>query len=135
MVKDKLFKKEFALELFRIAENDLQAARALNADSLVRKETAMLMIQQCVEKSLKALLCSLEVPIPQTHDLSLLVDRISHSSVSVPTSVANTDFDELTPFATLRRYEEGHFEIEDDDMNHALVLAATVLDWVRGEIS
>jgi HEPN domain-containing protein len=75
------------------------------------------------------------MPIPQTHDLSLLVDRISHSSVSVPPTVANTDFDELTPFATLRQYEEGHFEIGDDDMQHALTLATTVLDWVRREIS
>ena len=134
MVKDKIFKREFASELFGIAENDLQAARALNADSLVRKETAMLMIQQCIEKSLKALLCHMEVSIPQTHDLSLLVDRIAATSTVIPSQLASVDFDELTPFATLRRYEEGHFEISDEDMAHSIRLAESVVDWVRGEL-
>ncbi len=135
MVKDKRFKKEFAQELFDIAKNDLQAARTLDADFLVRKETAMLMIQQCIEKGLKALLCHYEVPIPQSHDLSLLIDRMQSTAIAIPHLIAATDFDELTPFATLRRYEDGHFEITQDDMIAALSLAESVMDWVSIEIS
>ncbi len=134
MVKDKVFKKQFASELFRIAQNDLQAAKTLNADALVRKETAMLMIQQCVEKSLKALLCSVEAGIPQTHDLSLIVDRIRLASINIPTIVANTDFEELTPFATLHRYEDGNFEISEEDMQQAIELATIIIDWVTKEL-
>lgn len=134
MVKDRLFKKAFAIELFRIAENDLQAARTLASDPLVRRETALLMVQQSIEKAFKAVLCKHEIPIPQTHDLSLIVDRMNASSTQLPALIANTDFDELTPFATLRRYEEGRFEIVDDDMAGAITLAERVLDWVRAEI-
>jgi HEPN domain-containing protein len=134
VVKDKVFKKQFASELFRIAQNDLQAAKTLNADALVRKETAMLMIQQCVEKSLKALLCSVEAGIPQTHDLSLIVDRIRLASINIPTIVANTDFEDLTPFATLHRYEDGNFEISEEDMQQAIELATIIIDWVTKEL-
>jgi HEPN domain-containing protein len=123
-----------AIELFRIAENDLQAAQTLASDPLVRRETALLMVQQSIEKAFKAVLCSHEIPVPQTHDLSLIIDRINSSSAELPELIANTDFDELTPFATLRRYEEGHFEIIDDDMAAAITLAKRVLDWARVEI-
>jgi HEPN domain-containing protein len=135
MVRDKIFKREFATELFSIAENDLQAAKTLDADPAVRKETAMLMIQQAIEKSLKSLLCFREISIPQTHDLNLIIDRIQSAQIALPEFVAKTDFDELTPFATLRRYEEGHYEIQTDDMLAAIHLAASVLDWIREEIS
>jgi HEPN domain-containing protein len=135
VVKDKIFKKEFAGELFAIAQNDLQAAITLNSDPLVRKETALLMIQQCIEKCFKAILCSVEVAIPQTHDLSLLLDRISAAQISIPTYIANTDFDELTPFATLRRYEEGRFEILDSDVQGAVQLATSVVDWTKKELN
>lgn len=135
MVKDKIFKREFGTELFRIAENDLVAARTLNGDEAVRKETAMLMVQQSIEKALKALLCHAGAPIPQTHDLSLLVDRLSATGMTLPSLIANTDFDELTPFATLRRYEDGHFEIDESDMAGTLGLAESILSWVKGEIA
>ncbi len=134
MVKDKIFKKQFAFELFRIAQNDLQAAKTLNSDVLVRKETAMLMIQQCIEKSLKALLCNVEAGIPQTHDLSLIIDRIHSTSICIPTIVANTDFEELTPFATLHRYEDGNYEISEEDMQGAIELATIIIDWVTKEL-
>ena len=134
VVKNKVFKKEFAGELFAIAQNDLQAAITLNADPLVRKETALLMVQQCVEKCFKALLCNVEAAIPQTHDLSLLLDRISAAKIAIPSYIANTDFDELTPFATLRRYEEGHFEILDNDVAGAVQLASSIVDWAKKEI-
>jgi HEPN domain-containing protein len=135
MVKDKIFKKEFGIELFRIAENDLVAARTLHCDNAVRKETAMLMVQQSIEKALKALLCHAGAPIPQTHDLSLLVDRLSATGMTLPSLITNTDFDELTPFATLRRYEDGHFEIDESDMAGTLGLAESILSWVKGEIA
>ena len=135
MVKDKLFKKEFARELFAIAQNDLQAAMTLNSDPLVRKETALLMIQQCVEKCFKALLCNVEAAIPQTHDLSLLMDRISAAKIDIPSHIANADYDELTPFATLRRYEEGHFEILENDVQGAVQLASSVVDWTKKELT
>lgn len=135
MVKDKIFKKEFAVELFAIAQNDLQAAITLNSDPLVKKETALLMIQQCVEKCLKALLCHVEAAIPQTPDLSLLIDRISSAKIAIPAHIANTDFDALTPFATLRRYEEGRFEILDRDVQDAIHLAKSVVNWTQQELN
>lgn len=135
MVKDKLFKKEFARELFAIAQNDLQAGITLGSEPRVRKETALLMIQQCVEKCFRALLCNVEAAIPQTHDLSLIIDRISAAKITIPYHIANTDFDELTPFATLRRYEEGRFEISEADVGGAVQLASSIVDWTKKELN
>ena len=131
MVKNKSFKPPYSKELLSIASNDLEAARTLASNSNVRPETTLLMVQQAIEKGLKAALCRQNALVPQTHDLTLLVDRLSQCSVSLPDFISETEFDDLTPFVTLRRYEEGRLEISPKELSESIVLAQKVIDWVE----
>ena len=73
---ERKFAKSYSEDLLHIAKADLFAAKALAKNSRVRKETAIFLAQQCVEKSLKATLCYFELPIPLVHDLGALVARM-----------------------------------------------------------
>lgn len=125
--KNRVFKKEYSKELIHIAENDLISARTLASNNEVRRETVLMMVQQCIEKTLKAVLCALGLPLPQTHDLLVIIDRLGTENAP-PMSDA---LDDLTPFATIRRYEEGRFEILDSDLETAFDVAENVLKWAR----
>lgn len=125
--KDRIFKQEYAQELFKIAENDLVSAKTLAKNISVRRETVLMMVQQSVEKSLKSVLCRVAKPIPQTHDLQVLIERLGPDSVP-PFS---EELGDLTPFATMRRYEEGRFEILDEDLDLAFEAANKVLLWAK----
>jgi HEPN domain-containing protein len=124
---EKLFKKEYAKELFKIAENDLVTAKVLSKSSEVRGETILFHIEQAVEKSLKAMLCYSNKPVPLTHDLYAIIQRFEPGQLP-PGGYALHD---LTPFATIRRYEEGNFVIDATDISAALKAAEDVLSWVR----
>jgi HEPN domain-containing protein len=124
MVKDRVFKKEYAPELMRIAENDLVAAEALAKDAKVRRETVLFQVQQAIEKALKALLCFLGKPVPMVHDLELIMDRLG--SVHTPPQAENLA--DLSDFASIRRYEEGTFTITPQEVEAALKLARSVVE-------
>ncbi len=103
VLRTEFLKKEYSKELIHIAENDLISTKTLASNSEVRRETVLMMVQECIEKTLKAVLCALEFPLPQTHDLLVIIDRLGTEN-EPPMSDA---LDDLTPFATIRRYEEG----------------------------
>ena len=128
--KDRIYKKEYAKELLSVAINDLLAARALSGHKEVRGETVLLMVQQAIEKALKSVLCHNEKSIPMTHDLYGIVQRLGENNVP-PYS---EDLEELTPYATIRRYEEGRFEITYDDIKNSLTIADAILKWCKERI-
>jgi len=127
----KLFKKEYALELFRIAENDLETGKVLATATKVRRETVLFNLEQAVEKSLKAVLCHYEKPIPFTHDIYAILLLFDQNNLP-PGGYALHD---LTPFASIRRYEEGKFIITVDDIQNALNLVEKVLNWAKLELN
>lgn len=135
MVKSRLFRREYAKELFAIAQNDLEAARVLAQGRTVRPETTLLMVQQCIEKAFKAVLCHCGQSVPQTHDIEFLVDRLSQMEARVPEFISDTDFGDLTTFATLRRYEEGKTIITFDELQESLALADRIVAWAMTEIA
>jgi HEPN domain-containing protein len=122
---EKIFKKEYAQELLRIAENDLLSGIALSKVQTIRKETVLFHFEQAVEKALKAVLCHLGKPLPLTHDIYAIVQRFDPSNFP-PGGYALHD---LTPFATIKRYEEGNYLIEENDVLVASVTAQNVISW------
>ena len=70
------YKTEYAYELLRIAQGDLESAQALYAAKTGRKENVGYLAQQCVEKCLKAVLCYKGVPVPHTNELAALLPLI-----------------------------------------------------------
>lgn len=128
--KDRIYKKEYAKELFRIGHNDLVAARALAQHAEVRGETVLMMAQQAIEKGLKSVLCYQEKSIPMTHDLYGIVQRLGSDHEPPYTE----QLEELTPYATIRRYEEGRFEITAEDIANALTITEAIIKWCEKRI-
>lgn len=131
MTKERIFKKEYAAELLRIAEGDLHSARALEKDTLGRRENIIFMAEQCIEKCLKAVLCHLGKPVPLVHDLDVLVDRL-HPLKPIPRSDSMGD---LSQFAAIRRYEEGKAILESSEIMEVLQLAQETLSWAKKAVA
>ena len=119
MTKERLFKLPYARELLAIAQNDLLAAKALSANQQVRYETAFFMLQQSVEKALKAVLVAQSQPVPLVRDLAVIIDRLD------PKPNASDELNELTDFAAVRRYEEGTFLVTAEETAAAISVTAT----------
>ena len=74
--QERVFEKAYAAELLRIAQMDLKTSEFLLeglAQGRIRAENFFFSIQQCVEKTLKACLIHLELPVPLVHDLGVLL--------------------------------------------------------------
>jgi HEPN domain-containing protein len=130
MNRPRLFKKKYAYELQDVAREDLETARVLHAAKLRRKENILFHGQQAIEKSLKALICWNEIPVPLVHDMNELVKAIPNYQ-QLPHFEQLYD---LTQFATIRRYEEGVAVFEDLEITAMLDAAAEILDWVDSQL-
>jgi HEPN domain-containing protein len=131
MTKDQLFKREYAKKLLNIAKGDLETTEVLLAAKKGRPENICFYAQQVIEKSLKALLCHKGLPIPFTHSIELILDRLGKDSQPPHGS----DLIVLTDFATIRRYEEGNEIIDQDDLNASVEAARQTLDWAESQIT
>lgn len=128
-MKERIFKKSYAQELLNIGKNDLIAAKALSVARDIRFETVFFLLQQSVEKSLKALLVSIGKSVPLSHDLALIMDRLNVKPNR------SDDLNELTDFASVRRYEEGTFIVTAEEMTAAIQLVEETLIFCETEIS
>jgi HEPN domain-containing protein len=131
MTKDKAFQRGYAKELTAIARGDLESAEIL-AGNLTkgRKENICFSAQQSIEKVLKAVLCAAGKPVPMTHSIEVLLDRLGSDQPE-----GGDRLIELTDFATIRRYEEGHEIITAEDIAATLNAAKTVLVWGEARVS
>lgn len=128
---ERIFSKNYAKELLAIAEGDLESAKGLRRINAGRQENICYHAQQSIEKAIKAVICWLEKPVPLSHDINLVkasLDESQHPPIP-------HDLSELTQYATIRRYEEGPFRLDDEDMDSILKLADTTLGWARNLIS
>lgn len=94
-------------------------------------ETLCFHAQQAAEKSLKAVLVSRGVSPPLTHNLRLLVDRLSPET-PVPEEVVSAV--ELTDYAVTVRYPGEFEEVTAEEHARAIRLAETVVAWAQERI-
>ncbi len=127
--RERFFKKAYARELIEIAEGDLESARALLDARRGRVENIAYHSEQCIEKSLKALLVHLGKSVPVTRDLGVISERVNQY---LPIEV-HTDLTMYTEFATTRRYENSDMVLEPEDLKAAIAVAEMVLAWVRSK--
>ena len=127
MTKDRLFKKEYAKELLTVAKDDLEGARALVLAKVRRQELSLFHVQQAIEKALKAYLVWAGKPVPMVHSLGLLVDRIPDAA-NIPYA---DSLEDLTQFATIRRYEDGVALFTSEELSQSLKTAEAVIHWVE----
>lgn len=128
MTREKIFRLVYAHELLRIARGDLESAEILAAAiNKGRWENICFSVQQSIKKSLKAVLCAQNKPIPLSHSIELLLDRIGpqcqppHGNTLI----------ELTDYAAVKRYEEGNEIITDEDIAATLVAGQNVINWAH----
>ncbi len=126
---ERLFKPEYAKELLRIAEADLESGRILLQHG-GRPENSVYHVQQAVEKALKAVLCWKSVPVPLVQDAGVLVAKLPQE-MNPPGGYALSD---LTPYATVKRYQEGAFDLTPEETQAAFDLGADVLSWAKAQI-
>lgn len=124
----KKFSKKYAKELLRVADADLRTAKVLIDHSGGRPENTFFLIQQTVEKALKAVLCHHDLPIPLTHDISALISMMPPSSTEVPDPKALVG---LTEYASIRRYEEGEYEYSAAETHAVFNAGKKVLAWAH----
>jgi len=94
-------KPEEILVLMTKARHDLTAAQVMLDQEL--PDIVCFHAQQAVEKCLKALLLTHNLPYPFRHDLGELLALLPE--VPLPFRDLENDLKKLTPFATIERYE------------------------------
>lgn len=124
-LKKQLFPKQYSEELLKIAKGDLESAVGLSKINKGRPENIVFIAQQSVEKSIKAVLVHLQIAFPLVHDLGILVALLPDEKAP-PEGFALT---ELNPFASVRRYEEGHLPLTAEEIESSLEIAQKVVLW------
>lgn len=131
MTKLKKFNKAYAGELIAIAAGDLSSAEILMKSTGGRPENILYMIQQCIEKCLKALAVHNEIAVLMTHDLEALASRLPQELIPPHAEELN----ELVQYATIRRYEKGEEVIDPKDIEMTFLAAKKIWQWTEKRLS
>lgn len=127
----KKYKKEYSHSLWRIAEGDLESAKVLSQSTLGRPENVIYLIQQSIEKCLKAVQCFKTQEILHTHDLGTLIQLLPEGEQPPEAHRLGS----LTQYATIRRYEEGFEELNQNDLELTLEIGTKILKWSKEILS
>jgi HEPN domain-containing protein len=125
--QERLFAVEYSKELLTIAEGDLFTAIAIQSNSKARLENAFYMVQQCIQKALKAVLVSKKVPVPLVHDLGVLLAKLPNE-LNPPFGYELSD---LNQYASIRRYEIGQFILDNEELKLVIEKGQEILDWCK----
>jgi HEPN domain-containing protein len=130
--KNVLFSPTYSPELLKIARGDLQTAKALiDSPQPGRLENILYMIQQAVEKALKAALVRKQIAFPMVHDLGILIALLPSNEYPP----GGFDWTALNLFASVRRYEEGSLPVTRQEISAAYAAALLVMDWAEKIVS
>ena len=116
-----------AMVMLRKAAQDEAVAEKLLNDPDIADETWCFHAQQAIEKFLKAVLFSLEIPFRRSHDLVELAGLLCDHGVNVPFPMDS--FEELNPFAVAMRYDES--DATPVDRHDIGKLVGEVGDWAK----
>lgn len=130
-LKKQLFPKEYAKELLRIAQGDLDSAVGLSKLTTGRPENIVFLAQQAVEKYIKSVLVHLEIAFPLLHDLGVLVALLPDEKMPAE----GFELMELNPFASVRRYHEGDVPLTKEEIEASLKVAQNIASWAKSNTS
>lgn len=120
--------KELVDDWIKRAKSNLERAKTGRISKDVLYEDLCFDAQQCAEKSLKALLVSLDVEFPWKHDVDVLLNLISKSGIEIPDDLKPAVI--LTRYAVHTRYPGLAKPVSEKDYQEALELAKRVFNWV-----
>ena len=99
-------------EWLKRARSSLERAKAGKVSEAVIYEDLCFDCQQAVEKSLKALLISLDVVFPWTHSIARLIELIEETGTVVPSEIKDAII--LSEYAVTTRYPGDYEPVADD---------------------
>lgn len=123
--QERIFAPQYAGELLLIAEGDLFSAIAISEHKEARLENAFYMVQQSIEKAIKAVLVKKGLPVPMVHDLGVLIAKLP-SDLTPPFGYELSD---LNQYAAIRRYEIGQFKLDHEEFTLVLEKCREILAW------
>jgi len=123
---------ELALRWLEKADHDLITAKQTLLLPEGPTDTACFHAQQAVEKALKALLTSHNVPFPKIHELVRLLDIAVTYLPDL--SEFRPNLAEMTDYAIEVRYPDDWFEPTRDEALQALALAELIVERVKGRV-
>ena len=103
-------------KFYRRADSMLNGAIGVKDNKSMLNEDKCYMLQQALEKALKAILIYHGVNPPHTHNIEVLFNLIQQCEV-IPQNVYRHELNKLTDYSTQKRYpgEEDEDETTDED--------------------
>jgi len=126
--------KTFTLnEWLNRAKSNFLIGKISNPNEEIYLEDLCFELQQCVEKSFKAVLLSNGIDFSRTHDIAFLVTLIKNrTNLEIPKNIETAK--KLTSFAVQTRYPCWD-SIEPNDYLEAVQIAEDVYNWAKNVIS
>lgn len=133
-------KAEFSMPLDKIdaSKNWLQRAKS----NLIRAQMAKpedvfwedlcYDAQQCVEKSLKALLVFHQIRFRYVHDIGELLNTLKQNGIDFPEEFMESVI--LTDYAVETRYPVISEPVTEEEYHDALQIAKSIYNWIEAEI-
>ena len=126
-------KNELLKEWLRRAKSNLERAKiGKNKIEDILYEDLCFDCQQCVEKSLKALLIFYDISFPRTHSINLLLSLLENQIKNIPIHI--TDNVILNDYAVETRYPGFYEPVSEEEYKNSLELADKTFDWVNSII-
>lgn len=111
------------------SQHDLEAARLLFSSQSSLLDVAAYHCQQSVEKALKGYLTCQDVVFPKTHNLSSLLGYCASYNPQFNNFLEIGET--LTPYATEFRYPGEVMEPESKEVEEAIIMAETVINFIH----
>ncbi len=124
------------LKWLEIAKSNLKRGEDSSYFNLtdIRLEELCFDLQQCAEKSLKAVLIKNNVVFPKTHNIAELLILIKQKSkISIPDDIKETAI--LTDYAVTTRYPCDYNPISENEYKEAVKIAKRVYKWAKSIIN
>lgn len=125
--------KTFTEEWLRRAESNFAIAKkGKKISSKVTYDDLCFECQQAAEKSLKAILVSIDRPFDRTHFLERLFELLKNAGIDIPPVIEESSF--LSEYATVSRYPGNYDPADNKDYKSAIKAAEKVLKWAKSII-
>jgi len=122
-------KKSLHLEWLDRARSNLERAKVEKKSRFIKYEDMCFDCQQCVEKSLKALLVFKQIEFEWTHNIGILIKNLEEKDIAVPDSVKKSA--SLSVYAVRTRYPGEEEPVAKKEFIEARNSAEIVYKWVK----
>lgn len=121
-------KNELINEWLRRAKSNLERSRlGNNKIDYILYEDYCYDSQQCVKKSLKALLIFYDIEFPRTHSINVLLNLLETKIENIPVDIADGVI--LNDYAVETRYPGFYEPVNEEEFKKSLELAEKIFEW------